>query len=215
MRKILLTLTIIFIFCLNAIGKNVPLYTTSINVDGIGVIKLPQEFKVFESEDEKSPVLADFKWGKAEGAFIRDDYSDNFIIFDPLQNVAYMTVVEDSENTGWYKVCYDQKKGLTGWVRPSEYKFYSWLFFYIKYGKANGLYAFSDIDNKQKWMYSKPDFDSQVINKFERAKDIRVQIFRGNWVLVRVYDYEGGVKIGWLNWRTPDGKLKYFPNVIK
>lgn len=215
MKKLLLTLIMIFVFCISAFGKNAPLYKTSISNFGIGVIKLPQEFKVYEAKDEKSSVLADFKWGSAEGVYIRDDYSDNFIIFDSLQNMAFMTVVEDSDDIGWYKVCYDQKKGLTGWVHPSKYNFYSWLFFYIKYGKANGLYALKDLDNAPQKLYSKPDFESQVINTFEKAKDIRVHIFRGNWVLVRIYDYEGGVKIGWLNWRTPEGKLNYFPNVLK
>ena len=215
MKRVFLIIIMFFVCSLNVFGKNVPLYTTSINKTGIGIIKLPQEFKVYESTDKKSKILADFKWGEAEGAYIRDDYSDNFIIFDSLQNTAFMTVVEDSDKKDWYKVCYDQKNGLTGWVNPSKYNFYSWLFFYIKYGKANGLYAFRDLDNTGKRLYSKPDFESQIINTFEKAKDIRIQIFRGNWALVRVYDYEGGVKIGWINWRTPEGKLKYFPNVLK
>ena len=215
MKKFLLIFIMFFLVCCSAFGKNVPLYSTSININGIGVIKLPQKFTVYEEANKKSKVLADFTWGEAEGAYIKDDYSDNFIIFDPLQNTAFMTVVEDSDDTGWYKVCYDQKNGLTGWVYPGKYIFYSWLFFFNRYGKKDGLYAFRDLDNTQKRLYSKPDFDSQVINKFEKAKDIRVQVFRGNWVLVRVYDYEGGVKIGWLNWRTPEGKLRYFPNVLK
>ena len=215
MKKILLTIIMFFIVCCGAFGKNAPLYTNSINVEGIGIIKMPQEFKVYEDKNEKSKILADFKWGKAEGAYIRDDYSDNFVVFDPLQNIAFMSVVDDADEVGWYKICYDQKNGLTGWVKPSKYTFYSWLFFFNRYGKANGLYAFRDLPNNLKWLYSKPDLESQVITTFERAKDIRVQIFRGNWALVRLYDYEGGVKIGWINWRTPEGKFKYFPNVIK
>ena len=54
MRK-LLTIIAIFVFSLSAFGKNVPLYSTSINVQGIGVIKLPQEFKVYEKANENSP----------------------------------------------------------------------------------------------------------------------------------------------------------------
>lgn len=215
MKKIFITIFSVFIFCLGALGKNAPLYTTSINVEGIGIINLPQEFRIYKSDNEKSPIITTFKWGKKEGAYITDDYSDNFVIFDSLQNRAFMTVVDDSDNAGWYKICYDQKNKLTGWVHPDDYKFYSWLSFFTKYGKTNGLYPFRDIDNTQKWLYSKPDFDSQVISTFEKAKDIRVQIFRGNWALVRVYDYEGGMKIGWINWRTPEGKFKYFPNVLK
>ena len=215
MKKLFCTLFILLIMNGTVLAKNIPLYTTSINVEGMGIISLPQEFTVYEQADRKSPVLKNYKWGKAEGAYITEEYSDDFIIYDSLQNKAYMTVVDDSDKKGWYRVCYDQKNGLTGWVNPDNYIFYSWLSFYTRFGKANGLYAFNDLDNKQKWLYSKPDFDSQVINTFERAKDIRVQIFRGNWVLVRVYDYEGGMKIGWLNWRTKDGKFKYFPNVLK
>lgn len=215
MKKFLITIITIFILALSSYAKNVPLYKNSINIEGIGVIKLPQKFTIYESANENSKILAEYKWGNAEGAYINDDYSDNFIIFDPLQKAAYMTVVEDSDNVGWYKICYDQKNGLTGWVNPSKYKFFSWIMFYSIYGKMNGLYAFRDLDNTDKKLYSKPNFDSQVINTLDRIKDIRVQIFRGNWVLVRVYDYEGGLKIGWLNWRTSDGKFKYFPNILK
>ena len=215
MKKIFITVIIVLMTCINAFAKNAPMYKNSINVAGIGVIKLPQEFTIYESDNERSPVIKIIKWGKAEGAYISDDYSDNFIIFDPLQNTAFMTVVEDSDNTGWYKICYDQKNELTGWVSPGDYTFYSWLSFFTKYGKMNGLYAFSDIDNTEKRLYSKPDFNSQIINTFENAKDIRIQIFRGNWALVRVYDYKGGMKIGWINWRTQEGKFKFFPAVLK
>ena len=126
-----------------------------------------------------------------------------------------MTVLTDSDGDGWYEICYDQKNKLTGWVAPSEYEFYPWLAFYTKYGKKNGLYPFRDLDNTEKRLYSKPDFNSQIINTFNHVKDIRIQIIRGNWALVRLYDYEGKLKIGWIKWRTDEGKFQFFPNVIK
>ena len=72
-----------------------------------------------------------------------------------------------------------------------------------------------DLDNTEKRLYSKPDFNSQIINTFKHAKDIRIQIIRGNWALVRLYEYEGKMKIGWIKWRTDEGKFQFFPNVIK
>jgi len=215
MKKFLITIFISIIFCLSASAKTVPLYENSITTEGIGIISLPTFFKIYEKPDMKSKVLKEFKWGSAVGSYYTDNYSKNFVIFEPAKDIGYMTVVDDIENSGWYKVCYDQHNQLTGWVFPENYKFYYWLSFYTKFGKANGLYEFRDLDLTEKRLYAKPDLDSQVINTFERAKNIRVQIFRGNWVLVRVYDFEGKLKIGWIKWRTDEGKFKFFPNVIK
>ena len=212
MKKIFISIFLFFSLTMSVFAKNVPLYTNSINQVGIGLIKLPQEFYIYEKPDLKSKVVTKFQWGQAEGSKINDtDYSDNFIIFDPNKDYAYMTVLTDSDGDGWYEICYDQTKGLTGWVNPSKYEYYPWYSFFMKYGKQNGLYAFRNIPVELKRLHSKPTEDSQVINTFENAKNIRVQIYRGNWVLVRVYDFEGKLMIGWLKWRNEDGKFNYFP----
>lgn len=215
MKKIFITIIMIFTLCMGAYAKHTPLYKNSISIEGIGAIQLPNEFTIYEKPDLKSKVLTQYKWGQAEGSYVNDDYGDNFIVFDPVKNIGFMTVVEDSELEGWYEICYDQTNKLTGWVYPKEYKFYPWLSLFTKYGKANGLYAFRDLDNTEKRLYAKADPESQVIGTFKRAKDIRIQIIRGNWALVRLYDYERKMKIGWIRWRTDEGKFQFFPNVIK
>ena len=199
MKKFLILILLLLSLSLSACAKNIPLYTNSVNLEGVGIIKLPQEFYIYEKPDFKSKKVTKFQWGQAEGSKINDtDYSDNFIIFDLNKNYAYMTVITDSN-------------GLTGWVKPSEYEFYPWYSFFVKYGRQNGLYAFRDIPVELKRLHSKPAEDSQVINTFENAKNIRVQMYSGNWVLVRVYDFEGKLMIGWLKWRNDNGKFNYFP----
>ena len=213
MRRFLLAIFLIFFTSLSVNAKNIPLYKNSITQVGVGVIKLPQEFTIYEKPDFKSKVVKSYKWGEAEGSKIQDeDYSNNFIIYNPISKLAFMTVLTDSDN-GWYEICYDQKNELKGWVAPSKYVYYPWFSFFTKYGKENGLYAYRDLAPEQKWLYSQPDKESQVINTFKNAKDIRVQIYRGNWMLVRVYDLEGKLKIGWLKWRTDEGNFNYFPIV--
>ena len=214
MKKFLSVIFLSFFITASSIAKNMPLYTTSINNYGVGVINMPQEFNIYEQPNFKSKTVAHYKWGNSTGAYIHDsDLSDNFVIYNPSKNQAYMTVTTDSDGDGWYEVCYDHKNNLTGWVAPEKYTYYPWLSFFTKFGKTNGLYAFRDIPVELKRLHSHPDFESQVINSFEKAKNIRVQIFRGNWVLVRVYDYDGKLMIGWLKWRTDEGKFNYFPNV--
>ncbi len=218
MKKLLLIVSMIFAIFISGVqvaqAKKTPVYKNSIQVEGIGIIKLPQEFSVYESPDFNSKVIKTFKWGESLGAYVNDD-TDGYVVYYPTQNAAYMTVTDDLETGGWYEVCYDQKNKLKGWVSPSKYEVWYWLSFFTKFGKANGLYEFRDLDLTEKRLYSKPDFDSQIIGTFEKSKSIRVHIFRGNWVLVRVYDFEGGMKIGWLKWRTNEGKFIVFPNVIK
>lgn len=212
MKKFLIFFFLFFNFASYSEAKNIPLYTDSINYPGIGVINLPQDFYIYEKPNINSKILEHYQIGKAEGSKIGDtDYSDNFIIYNPLKNYAYMTVITDSDNNGWYEICYNQTKGLTGWVLPSTYTYYPWYSFFTKFGKINGLYAFKDIPVEEKRLHSHPDYDSQIINIFENAKNIRVQMYRGNWVLVRVYDYEGKLMIGWIKWRTDEGKFNYFP----
>ena len=213
MEKFLLTIFLIFFTALSVNAKNIPLYKNSINQVGVGIIKLPQEFSIYEKPDLKSKMVKSYKWGEAEGSRIQDgDYSDNFIIYDPLKDLAFMTVITDS-NDGWYEVCYDQKNGLTGWVYPSKYEYYPWFPFFKKFSKENGLYPYKDLTPEQKRLYSQPNINSQIIGNFKTAKYISVQMYRGNWVLVRVYDYEGKLKIGWLRWRTDEGNFNYFPIV--
>lgn len=219
MKKIISSFFIAIMLCIFSLSysnaKTIPLYKNSINIEGIGIIKLPQTFTIYEEPNTNSTVLKQYKWGDAQGAIYSEDYNSDFIIFHPAHNIGYMTVVDDIEGENWYKVCYDQKKQLTGWVSPNNYNFFNWLSFFTKYGKANGLYAFRDLDLTEKRLYSKDDLNSQIISTFKNAKNIQVLIFRGNWVLVRVYDFEGGLKIGWLKWRTDEGKFKFFPNVIE
>ena len=158
-------------------------------------------------------MVKDYIWGAAGGAAINDtDYSDNFIIYNPLEDLAFMTVLTDSTD-GWYEICYDHKNGVTGWVYPEKYEYYPWFPFFKKFGKENGLYSFKDLTPEQKRLYSQPNTDSQIIGDFKTAKYINVQMYRGNWVLVRVYNYEGKLKIGWLKWRTDEGNFNYFPIV--
>ena len=212
MKKFLIILIMFFVSILGGYAKNIPLYSTSISQTGVGIIKLPHEFSVYYAPDLRSKVIKEFQWGRIDDANIEDtDLSDNFIIINTADDAAYMTVLTESDGDGWYEICYDQKNGYTGWVSPSEYEFYPWYSFFTKYGKKFGLYAFRDIPVELKRLHSKPDENSQTINTFENAKNIRVQMYRGNWALVRVYDYEGRLMIGWIKWRNEDGKFNYFP----
>lgn len=211
MKEFFVLLLLFFISILNVSAKNIPLYTTSISKTGIGLINLPSEFIIYEAPDENSKIIKKYSLHFSNSSYVKDrDYSDNFVIYNPNTKLAYMTVLEESDNN-WFEICYDQKEGLTGWVKPKKYLYYNWISFFNKYGKENGLYAYRDISIEKKWLYSRPDENAQIISSFENSKNIRAQLFKGNWVLVRVYDIEGRLKIGWLKWRTEEGNFNYFP----
>ena len=215
MKKIIIT---IFMFLFSALYSNadiMPFYTNSIQYTGIGLVNFGEYNTIYEQPSLESGVIATVSY-EINGVVLNHNwYQTNriFVAFSPRARLAYAVVV-DEDGSDWYNICYDQKNGKTGWIKVENRKdFFTWKDFLDYYGRKRGIYAFRDIPAQYKRLYSGPGEDSQVLQSFDYARHIYLKKVTGNWVLVTLEDLQNKTKIGWLKWRTTDGKLYYFPSI--
>jgi hypothetical protein len=220
MRKLILLFTLL-IMLINPFNMafsfdRMPKYSNSINVYGIGVYFAPRNFEIYSEPDDKSKLIKYIQWNNLGIIDYNDDLNtkDVFISFLPDKDIAVMTV--NDETDGWYQVVYNQYTGDKGWVKSSDAgKFYSWFEFITKYGKDYGLYLFSDMPSEYRLVHMAPDKDSQTQKDCQFTnEDVKLQIVRGNWMLVKLVDFgKTNMYVGWIRWRSDDGKIYAFPNL--
>ena len=88
--------------------------------------------------------------------------------------------------------------------------------FYLANGRKNGVYLFKDVPPDERKLYAQPfekAEDKKTVANYDHAYKIKLEIIKGNWMLVRVLDLNNDEKIGYLRWRTNEGKLLLFPNL--
>jgi hypothetical protein len=94
---------------------------------GTGVYFAPYRFTVYSQPDEKSPVIAEYRWSRQSGigdiAYTTPNggpqgtSAENvFICFYPSLDVAMMPVLSEN-GQGWAEVVYNQSTKKSGWVR--------------------------------------------------------------------------------------------------
>lgn len=94
---------------------------------GTGVYFAPYRFTVYSQPDEKSPVIAEYRWSRQSGigdvAYTTPNggpqgtSAENvFICFYPGLDVAMMPVLSEN-GQGWAEVVYNQSTKKSGWVR--------------------------------------------------------------------------------------------------
>jgi len=108
-------------------------------------------------------------------------------------------------------VCFNQAQlPICGWVDEKQNKFYNWTTFFDYFGKKYGIYLFKDLKKENKKLYSAPIEQTNVVGTIEIPRYIAPWLVRGNWILVKVSDFNNQQKTGWFNFRGSDGKLKVF-----
>lgn len=216
MKKFLLILTFLFAFTLKSNASWQPEYLTSVNHWGIGVAAANEKVKIYQNTSIKSKILEEISWDS------RGDLSckinkhcraeEMFLTFSPNENGVFFST--DDENEEWIKICYNQKRNLFGWIKKSEEtKYYTWAEFIDLYGKKYGFYLFRDVPKEERRLYSQPTFESNSVDSFIIAKKITPWLVRGNWILVKVDNFDGKIKTGWLHFRLDNGRLLGFCRV--
>lgn len=215
MKKIFIALFVFLNLYLTAMADVMPYYVNSLRRYGIGytLVKSPlvmrREAKV---EGEVLEVL-NFDY-KQEETFCeknkdRCQIDEVFAAYSKSKNLAFMTTLDETE--GWSLVCFNQsERPVCGWVEEENNKFYNWSDFFGIFGKKYGLYLFKDLQKPDKVLYSAPTKQTNSIGSLEMPKMITPWLIRGNWLLVKVLDFQNQAKTGWINFRGNDGKLKLF-----
>ncbi len=213
-------LFILFIFSFFAVlpakADIIPLSSRNIKHYGIGVLNMPQSYKVYQYPYEDAKIIREACYDNLKNSAIVnsvDMRKVSYVAYVPSNNVALLTVDLNPGNN-WYCVFLNQETGETGWVyNDNPDAFYTYRRLFYDFGKKYGLRLFGDLTNEEKVLYAKEDTNSQVIERLTYPKFITFTVIRGNWMLVSVNDMTKQAKVGWFNWRNDDGTLNIFPNL--
>lgn len=212
---------LLLILCLLAFGtvNANPYYSTDIPACGYGVVEFDQDLDLYEEPNFDSKLLMTLVLSHSSSNFTMMGEAKGSSYYMLAENKkkdkAYLLVVDENDN-GWYKVAYGKKEGLFGWVNLPANQFMSLKDFYFANGRKNGVYIFKDIPPDERKLYAQPfekAEDKKTVANYDHAYKIKLEIIKGNWMLVRVLDINNAEKIGYLRWRSDDGKLLLFPNL--
>lgn len=217
MKKIILTILFSLIFIPKANADVTPQYLSSVAHFGIGIAQNGKDIKIYEQPNDNSKLKARIIWDERGNLICKNtkmqcESKNIFLGFAPSNNVALFSV--EDENNEWIYVCYNQRHRLFGWVKKDERTSYlTWGEFLISYGKKYGMYLFRDVPKEYKILYASPNNESPSVDSFFLATHINPWLVRGNWILVKVENYDDTQKTGWLRFRGDDGRFFGFVNL--
>ena len=223
MKNIYKKLIILGFILLNfsAIANVMPYYTNSLARFGIGFTSVSSPLVLRKEPAKNSPIIESLIFDYQGGATCsvnkaRCTYETIFAANSKKREIALMTTLDESEKdkTNWALVCFNQAKNpVCGWVEENEKnKFYNWTDFFNIYGKKYGIYLFKDLPKNDRLLYANPTKQTNSTGSIKMPLLIMPWLVRGNWVLVKVIDFNNEKKTGWLNFRDDMGRLKVFIN---
>lgn len=194
-------------------ARNIQPYN-AIRHNPLGVYIPPKHFVVYESDNEHAPVLEviDVSDYGVESKPSMLGFKQVFKAFSDDSMQGVMMVLDETDD--YCKVMYDLESGKTGWIKKSEGgEFLTYPKFLNVYGRKYGISVLYSKDYKPV-LYNNPSEDStKVGQKCYEMKDGSLQMLLGNWMLVKMADFEGSACIGWLKWRDSIGNIYVFPKI--
>lgn len=218
-KKITLLILLFFMLLTPAFAKNkefMPKYHGSLQNFGIGLYFGNGNVTIYSAPDEKSKVLTKLTWDEN---YVYENNKEIepvevFAVFVPRKGLSAFIAVDETENK-YTQIIYDLKNGKIGWIKNNENeKAYYWRQLFYRYGKSTGLCFFKDIPKEARILRLAPDEFSEISYEFVHPKYVRLQLIKGNWALLKVVDYDEEQKVGWFQWRNPDGTLNMMPDFL-
>lgn len=217
MKKIILIATFLLIFALKSNAQITPQYLNSVNHWGMGVAQTGKNVKIYDTNNSNAKLKANIIWNEngdlvCKNTKMNCEAGEIFLGFAPKNSVAVFSVEDETDD--WIQICYNQKLKLFGWIKKdTDTKYLSWSEFIISYGKKYGMYLFRDAPKDFKRLYAAPNIESGCVDSFFLANHISPWLVRGNWVLVKVENYDDKQKTGWLRFRSDTGRFFGFVNL--
>jgi len=198
-----------------AFAEVLPYYINSLKRNGIGFtfVKSPLIMRRTPSSEGEILETLNFDYKGEVNCLVnksRCSTDEVFAAYSEAKKVAFLTTIDESEN--WSLVCFNQiERPVCGWAdEKSGNKYYNWSEFFSTFGKKYGLYLFKDLQKSDKVLYAGPVKQTNATGSIELPRMITPWLTQGNWVLVKVIDFNNQLKTGWLNYRDDKGKLKLF-----
>ena len=213
MKKIIVLIFVFFAMALQIFAVDVmPVTVSFIRTNTLGVYQVSSPITLYSQPDVNSEIKTVIKYTKDVLEPVNLVFQDVFIVFKGDKELALMAVTDETED--WVEVIYDNKLGLTGWIKKDDpYKFATWVNFYNMYGKKYGLKFLNGTPEQIKNIHGSPDETSKVITTINYPRNINLSIIRGNWMLVTVLDVDKTPKTGFIRWRGEDGVKYLFPAI--
>ncbi len=219
MKKFIVFILLFFMFLTPAIAKNkefMPKYHSSFQNFGIGLYFGNGKITIYSEPNEKSRILTKLKWDEN---FVYENNReiepvDVFAVFVPRKGLSAFIATDETEGK-YTQIIYDLKNNKIGWIKNADNeKALYWRQLFYRYGKSEGLCFLKDIPREARILRLAPDELSDISYTFVLPKYVRLQLIKGNWALLKVVDYDEEQKVGWFQWRNPDGTLNMQPDFL-
>ncbi len=213
MKKLFISFLIFLNFA--ALAEVMPYYINSLKRNGIGFTSVQSPLVMRRTPSDEGEILEtlNFDYTGSASCLVnktRCSIDEVFSAYSENKKIALLTTLDVSEN--WSMVCFNQiERPVCGWVDEKlNNRYYNWGDFLNIFGRKYGLYLFKDLQKSDKVLYAGHMKQTNTTGSIELPKRITPWLVQGNWVLVKVNDFNNQLKTGWLNYRDDRGKLKVF-----
>ena len=207
MKKILVIIAMSFM--LPVFADTLPYYVDNIPQKAIGVFQAGETLTIYSHPESNSQIIRTFNFSynpetMPDGVFA-------VLLNERKLGLIYVTDIGDDN---WVEIMYDKKTGAKGWVMTEDrFQFMPWINFYNMYGRKYGLRILKDAPDEVDILHAKSDDLAQNVAKLNYVKQIKLTKLSGNWALVSAIDLDKTPKMGFMRWRSNDGKIYAFPNI--
>lgn len=194
MKKLLLVFGILVafvsVFCQEVFAADIlPRYVSTKYTNTLGLYQAPKNVVLYQEPDEKSPLVMSIKWSCVDIFPEGVKFEDMFVVFIPSKELGLMAVTDETED--WVQVMYNNSTGDKGWMKKDDpYKFMTWINFYNMYGRKYGLKMLKGTPDNIKDLHVSTDDKSQTTGTLNMPQKINLNVIKGNWALVSVFDLD-------------------------
>lgn len=178
----------------------------------IGMYQVGDDVKIYKEPNEDSQILYRVRWNNDEFFPSEIGFDNFFTVFLPKKNLALVSVTDFNDD--WVEIIYNNSTGQTGWIKKDDpYKFMTWINFYNTYGKKYGLVLLKGAPETCKDIKAQTEDLAKTISTMNYPQKINLNVIRGNWALVSVFDLDKTPKTGYVRWRSDNGVRYFFPDI--
>lgn len=213
MKKVILFLMVTLLFVPAVFGMDIMPQSVSLrDTNTLGLYQASKSITLYKEPREDSHIVHSIKWSNSDIFPEGIKFQDLFVVFIPSKELALLAVTDETED--WVEVIYNNSNGSKGWLKKDDpYKFLTWINFYNMYGRKYGLYVLKGSPETVNDMHSATDDYSQVVSRMNFPQRINLNVIKGNWALVSVFDLDRQPKTGYVRWRANNGVKYLFPAI--
>ena len=208
----LLLITLTTAFCAVQAKDVIPIRVVENQVNTVGMYQVSDDIIIYKEPHENSHILYRVRWNSDE--FFPEDigFEKFFAVFIEKKSLALVETVDCLDE--WVEIVYDKSTGATGWIKKDDpYKFMTWINFYNNYGKKYGLTLLKGAPKSCLDIKASMEANAKTIATINNPEMIKLNVIRGNWALVSVFDIDRTPKTGYVRWRSDDGVRYFYPSV--